>query len=90
MGSELFILDWFGLGLQQQYPSALFEMQRQYMRSGIFEAYNQWIFTRVYNQAQFQNWTKMHPDEYVQFNSTKREQPFSMPAGQYYGVQPQQ
>jgi hypothetical protein len=39
-----FILDWFAK-YGEKYPFKLFDYQRQLIREGMFEAYNQWLFT---------------------------------------------
>lgn len=77
-----FILDWFG---DPSKPSfRLFDYQQQLLRSGLFDAYNQWLFGSAENLAGFQNWVNIHSLEYNNFISLQRSSVFKMPAGQYY------
>ncbi|HET7898083.1 MAG TPA: hypothetical protein VFL47_10445 [Flavisolibacter sp.] len=80
-----FILDWFAK-YGEKYPFKLFDYQRQLIREGMFEAYNQWLFGPVENLATFDQWTKVHSDEYKRYTAFQRNRVFKMPAGQYYGV----
>lgn len=82
-----FILDWFKQSAANQ-PFSLFEYQRQMLKAGIFDAYNQWLFGSVANISAFQNWTKTHPEEYVRFHEFRRNQVFTVPQGQYYRQAP--
>lgn len=78
-----FILDWyteFGTAL----PYKLFEMHRQLLQEGMFDAYNQWLFEPVQNLAAYQNWTVIHSTEYNEFNKLQKGRVFKMPSGQYY------
>ena len=79
-----FILDWFAK-YGEKYPFRLFEYQRQLVREGMFEAYNQWLFGPVDNLAYFDQWTKTHATEYKKFTAFQRNRVFKMPAGQFYG-----
>jgi tetratricopeptide (TPR) repeat protein len=79
-----FILQWFHKGLEAQFPFKLFDLQRQLLREGIFDAYNQWLFGSAANVNAFQNWTKTHPEEYVAFNQYMRNRVFTVPTGQQY------
>lgn len=80
-----FILDWFNK-YGDKFPFRLFDYQRQLIREGMFEAYNQWLFGPVDNLAGFDLWTRTHSDAYKQFTSFQRNRVFKMPAGQFYGV----
>ena len=51
-----FILDWFH-DYAAKFPFRLFELQRQLLQEGMFDAYNQWIFGTAQNLAAYQNWT---------------------------------
>jgi len=79
-----FILDWFAK-YGEKYPFRLFDYQRQLIREGMFEAYNQWLFGPVDNLAYFDQWTKTHATEYKQFTTFQRNRVFKMPLGQFYG-----
>jgi Tfp pilus assembly protein PilF len=80
-----FILEW-----DQQYaakfPMRLFEYHRQMLKSGLFNAYNQWLFGMPDNLAVYENWTRTHPDEYSSFSKFKSNLVFKIPGGQYYQV----
>ena len=78
-----FILDW-----QQNYadkfPFRLFDHQQQLLQEGLFDAYNQWIFTAVQNLPQYQNWTESHATEYNELMRFQNGRIFKIPTGQYY------
>ncbi|RYG50211.1 MAG: hypothetical protein EOO01_11240 [Chitinophagaceae bacterium] len=78
-----FILDWF-----QQYgakfPFRLFEYHQQLLKSGMFTAYNQWLFGAVENMAAFDSWSKNNADQFQAFTNFQQNRIFKMPAGQYY------
>ena len=78
-----FILDWFN-GPADKYPYRLFEMQRQLMRDGHFEAYNQWLLGSVANLPAFQAYTSQNKAAYDAFTQMQRNRVFKMPEGQHY------
>ncbi len=78
-----FILDWFH-DYAAKYPSRLFEYQRQLLREGMFDAYNQWLFGTVQNLAAYQNWITTHSTDYNEFNRFQKGRTYKVPAGQYY------
>jgi hypothetical protein len=80
-----FILDWFAK-YGDKYPFFLFDYQRQLIREGMFEAYNQWLFGPVDNLAAFDLWTKTNAETYKKFANFQRNRVFKMPASQFYGV----
>jgi len=78
-----FILDWyteFGFLM----PFKLFELHRQLLQDGLFDAYNQWLFEPVQNLAAYQNWTITHAAEYNEFSKLQKGRVFKIPPGQYY------
>ena len=77
-----FILDWYSTGAERP-ACKLFELQRQLLQEGMFNAYNQWIFGPVQNLATYQNWVTNHAAEYGEFNRFQRGRVFKIPAGQY-------
>lgn len=79
-----FILDWFAK-YGEKHPYRLFDYQRQLIREGMFEAYNQWLFGPVDNLAAFDQWTKTHAETYKKFANFQRNRVFKMPQGQFYG-----
>lgn len=78
-----FILEWYGSG-QPRFPYRLFEYHQQMLKSGYFDAYNQWIFGTAANLAAYENWTKTHSAEHQAFTSFQRNRVFKLPARQYY------
>ena len=78
-----FILDWFAK-YGDKFPFRLFDYQRQLIREGMFEAYNQWLFGPVDNLANFDQWTRTNNEAYKKFTTFQRNRVFKMPAGQFY------
>ena len=78
-----FILEWFEK-YGDKYPFRLFEYQRQLLKEGMFDAYNQWAFGASLGLTAFQNWTAQHADEYNRFISFQKGRVFKVPAGQNY------
>jgi hypothetical protein len=78
-----FILAWF-----EKYPSAfpfrLFDYQRQLLKEGLFDAYNEWIFGAAENLPTFQTWSNTHGEEYGRFTNFQKGRIFKLPEGQYY------
>jgi tetratricopeptide (TPR) repeat protein len=80
-----FILDWFAK-YGEKYPYQLFDYQRQLIREGLFEAYNQWLFGPVDNLPAFDLWTRTNAENYKKFTKFQRNRVFKMPVGQFYGL----
>lgn len=80
-----FLLDWYAK-YATKFPFRLFDYQQQLLRSGMFEAYNQWLFGPVENLAAFDLWTKTNAEAYKQFTTFQRGRVFKMPSGQFYGA----
>jgi tetratricopeptide (TPR) repeat protein len=78
-----FILDWYNDNSDKM-PFKLFELHRQLLQDGLFDAYNQWLFGSVQNLAAYQNWTVAHSTENDEFVKFQRGRVFKVPAGQYY------
>ncbi|HEV3413120.1 MAG TPA: hypothetical protein VG101_11600 [Puia sp.] len=78
-----FILNWFET-YPTNYPFHLFDYERQLLKEGMFDAYNQWIFGAAQNLTVFQAWTTAHSDEYTRFIDFQKGRLFRMPEGQYY------
>lgn len=79
-----FILDWYAQ-YGAKYPFRLFDYQQQLLRTGMFEAYNQWLFGPVENLAAFDLWTRTNAEAYKRFTNFQKNRVFKMPAGQFYG-----
>ncbi|HEY4111394.1 tetratricopeptide repeat protein [Puia sp.] len=80
-----FILNWFTT-YPTNYPYRLFDFERQLLKEGMFDAYNEWIFGAAGNLPAFQTWTNVHNEEYKRFIDFQRGRVFKMPEGQYYQV----
>jgi tetratricopeptide (TPR) repeat protein len=78
-----FILDWFAK-YADTYPFKLFDYQRQLIQEGMFNAYNQWLFGAIENLSVYDNWNKMHTDEFNSFTAFQKTRVFKVPQGQYY------
>ena len=78
-----FILDWYEKDAAK-FPFKLFDYQRQLLKEGIFNAYNQWLFGSVQNLAAFEAWTSTHNSEYKQFTNAQGSRLFKSGKGQYY------
>ena len=76
-----FIIDWYAT----DHPVLkLFEQQQLLLKSGLFEAYNQWIFGITENVTAYQNWVKNNDADSKAFINFQRSRTFKMPEGQYY------
>jgi|SRR6185312_4263792 len=80
-----FIINWFNT-YPSNYPFRLFDYQRQLLKEGMFEAYNEWIFGAAGNLPAFQTWSNTHSDEYNRFINFQKGRIFKLPDGQYYQV----
>ena len=78
-----FILNWFET-YPTNFPFRLFDYQRQLLKDGMFNAYNEWIFGATENLPAFQSWTNVHTDEYNRFTDFQKGRIFRLPEGQYY------
>ncbi len=78
-----FILDW-AHDYEAIFPFRLFDLQKQLLQEGMFDAYNQWIFGSVQNLAVYQNWTIAHATDYSDFSRFQKGRIFKLPAAQYY------
>lgn len=78
-----FILEWYS-SYATQYPFKLFELQQQLLQQGMFDAYDQWLFTAAQNLPAYQNWTSAHPSEYTELMRFQTGRIFKIPSGQYY------
>jgi tetratricopeptide (TPR) repeat protein len=78
-----FILDWYN-DYGTKYPFKLFELQRQLLQQGMFNAYNQWIFAAAQNLPAYQNWITVNAAEYNELTRFQKGRIFKIPTGQYY------
>ncbi|MEI9955759.1 MAG: hypothetical protein WDM90_05475 [Ferruginibacter sp.] len=82
-----FILDWFNEA-GNKFPFKLFELQRQLMQNGMFDAYNQWIFTATQDLPAYQNWINLNATQYNELNRFQNGRIFKIPSGQFYHQNP--
>lgn len=80
-----FILDWYK-NYGEKFPFRLFDYQQQLIRTGMFDAYNQWLFGPIENLAAFDQWTRTNSEAYKTFTNFQRGRVFKMPQGQFYGA----
>lgn len=78
-----FILDWDAT-YAARFPFKLFELHKQYIQEGLFDAYNQWVFAIAQNLPAYQAWTNAHSKEYNELNRFLQSRIFKVPASQYY------
>ena len=78
-----FILDWY-TNYAKEFPFRLFDLQQQYIKDGLFDAYNQWVFATAQNLPAYQTWTTAHSEEYNELNRYLKTRVFKLPKGQYY------
>jgi len=79
-----FILDWFNGSTTPRPAFRLFDLQKQLLQDGLFEAYNQWLFGSIASTSAYQNWVSLHAAENNAFIAFQRGRVFKVPAGQYY------
>jgi tetratricopeptide (TPR) repeat protein len=77
-----FILDWYSKNNKPAFK--LFIYQQQLLREGLFEAYNQWLFTAAENESAYNNWVKTNSEENKKFIAYQKSRIFKIPLGQYY------
>ena len=78
-----FILDWYEKDAAR-FPFRLFDLHRQLLKNGMFEAYNQWLFGASENLAAYQTWVSSHATENDEFIRLQKNRLFKVPIGQYY------
>jgi tetratricopeptide (TPR) repeat protein len=78
-----FIVDWFEKNATR-FPFRLYEYHQQLLKSGMFDAYNQWIFGTTANLTAYESWTKTHTEEFNKFDYFQHNRVFKLPTGQYY------
>lgn len=78
-----FLLDWYN-NYADQLPYALFDYQREMLRAGMFESYNQWLFGPAANQSNYKAWTALHKSEYDAFQQYQRRNPLKPRPDEYY------
>jgi len=82
-----FILDWYEKNATR-FPFRLFDLHRQLLKNGMFDAYNQWLFGAAENLMAYQTWVSNHTEENDEFIKLHKNRLFKVPIGQYYQVVP--
>jgi tetratricopeptide (TPR) repeat protein len=77
-----FVIDWFADSTNPTFK--LFDLQKQLLREGMFEAYNQWLFGTTENIKAYQSWIQVNATENNLFTKYQNSTIFKMPIGQYY------
>ena len=67
--------------MQPNFPCSLFELPRQLLQEGMFDAYNQWIFGSAQNLAAYQNWITTHSSDYNEFTRFQKGRMFKVACG---------
>ena len=78
-----FILEWDAT-YAKQFPYKLFQLHKQYIQEGLFDAYNYWVFANEQNMPAYQTWIGTHAKEQAALNRFLQDRMFKMPGGQYY------
>ncbi len=78
-----FTLEWFQK-YAGRYPFRLFDHYDQLMKLGLFDAYNQWVFTSATNPDAYKKWTEAHADAQKEFLRLQQNRLFKVPTLQYY------
>jgi tetratricopeptide (TPR) repeat protein len=78
-----FVLEWFNK-YATRFPFRLYEYHQQLLKSGMFDAYNQWLFGTAGNLTAYESWTKTHEEEHKKFDYFQHNRVFKLPTGQYY------
>ncbi|HEY4060321.1 MAG TPA: hypothetical protein VGM30_00395 [Puia sp.] len=78
-----FILNWFET-YPANFPFRLFDYERQLLKEGMYNAYNEWIFGAAQDLPAFQTWCNAHGDDYTRFTNFQKGRIFKLPEGQYY------
>ncbi len=67
-----------------RYPFSLFNYWDDLLRAGHFDAYNQWVFGRAENEAQYNAWIKFHPEALPAYEKYAGTHPFLPTASDAY------
>lgn len=78
-----FVMDWQA-AYQARYPYTLFTYHDKLLRSGHFDAYNQWLLGNTENAGQYASWTAFHPNAIPAYENWALQNPFYPTAGDFY------
>lgn len=80
-----FIMDWVNT-YGNKYPFALYNYHDKMLRSGYFDAYNQWLFGKAENAQQYDAWLAFHKDAMPQFQAWQQQNKFTPTSGDFYNT----
>jgi tetratricopeptide (TPR) repeat protein len=66
-----------------RFPFKLFEYHEQLIKEGLFDAYNQWLFSS-YNPEAYKAWMEANKEKQAAFQQFVGGRVYKVPAGQYY------
>ena len=78
-----FIMEWITT-YGNKYPTALFNFHDKMLRSGYFDAYNQWIFGKAENEQQYEAWNTFHKQTMPEFQAWLQQNKFTPTSGDFY------
>ncbi|RYE23238.1 MAG: tetratricopeptide repeat protein [Sphingobacteriales bacterium] len=78
-----FMMDWTLL-YSNRFPFSLFIRQDDMIRNGYFDIYNQWLFGKAENVAQYDAWNKFHTDAMPDLQEWMQGHKFRPVAGDAY------
>ena len=65
-----FLIDWWG-ECRDKYPFTLFTYHDMLIRSGYFDIYNEWLFGKAENGAEYYAWNQFHAGDMERFTAWK-------------------
>ena len=78
-----FLMDWT-LKYAAKYPFSLFARHNNMITNGYFDSYNQWLFGKVENLQQYDNWKKFHDKALPQLESWLQRNPYRPTSSDFY------
>ncbi|MHB1921434.1 MAG: tetratricopeptide repeat protein [Chitinophagaceae bacterium] len=80
-----FLLNWYSK-FGNEFPFNLFDYQREMLRQGLFEEYNQWLFGPVANLGAYKTWLTNHNGDHQKFLQWFGEHPLTLKEDQFYNM----
>ncbi len=78
------ILDYFQTNTHSTWPWYIFNLHQFFLKEGLFEAYNQWLFGAANSTTAFQTWIENHAKDAEALTQYQRSRIFKMAPNQYY------
>ena len=78
-----FLMDWFAK-YGRKYSFSLFSYQDYLLRNGLFDIYNEWLFGKAGNTAEYEAWNQFHPGEIALFLQNQKEHPLQPVTPDFY------